>query len=453
MKFTCAACSALALTAAAGVASAQSTDLAAPPANILLSNYNTVPVGPNAGLEGAYVARVGDPSAAWINPAGLTRGQSAELSGSSGLYQLATVAPSAFPNTGGSLQEIPSLVGFTVPKLFGPHWTLGVALLTPTLWQQGTDSQIVTDQPGGKERFAYTADSEFQQVAIAGSAGYAAGRWRVGAGLALLETNISRNATVSDRVATPTGLTTVLLDSAASGSAYHLRPLAGVQYDASKHVLLGAMVRMPALTIHKSGSYTADGVADAGAGSQGLSFFDPSAEFAYRVPFEIHGGAAYVSPRLEIEMDVHGFTRIGAYSILSSSQPVITYADSGTGTAPVIATQPFTGFVSESRGVVNVSAGGHVAFRSGSPWRLHFGVATDRSPVGSADQVFTRVNLRGGTLGLSGTKGGFQFTVGVNYKSGSSDEVALRSLPGIDATQTTIRIRTLGLIYSLAFKF
>jgi hypothetical protein len=63
------------------------------------------------------------------------------------------------------------------------------------------------------------------------------------------------------------------------------------------------------------------------------------------------------------------------------------------------------------------------------------------------------VNLRGGTLGLSGTKGGFQFTVGVNYKSGSSDEVLLRSLPGIAATQSTIRIQTLGLIYSLTFKF
>lgn len=74
-------------------AAPQSTDLAKPPVNILLPNYNTVPVGPNAGLESAYVARVGDPSARWINPAGLSRGETAELSGSSGLYQLSTVTP------------------------------------------------------------------------------------------------------------------------------------------------------------------------------------------------------------------------------------------------------------------------------------------------------------------------------------------------------------------------
>jgi hypothetical protein len=443
----------LALHVGAGIASAQSANLATPPANILLSNYNTVPAGPNAGLEGAYVARVGDPSSVWINPAGLTRGQTAELSGSSGLYQLATVAPSAFPNTGGSLQEIPSLVGVTIPKVLGPHWTLGLALLTPTFWQQNTDSQIVTDLSDGKERFAYTADAQFEQLALTGSAGYTTGRWRLGAGVALIETNISRNATVSDRLSSATGLTTVLIASAASGSAYHLRPLAGVQYDVSEHVMLGAMVRMPGFMIYKTGSYTADGVAAGGAGSQGLSFFDPSAQFEYHFPFEIHGGAGYVSPRFEIEADLHTYTRVAAYAILTSSQPIVTYADAGTGTAPAIETQPFNGFVSESRAVVNVSAGGHFAFRAGSPWRLHFGVETDRSPVGAADQVFTPVNLNGGTLGLSGTKGGFQFTVGLNYRTGTTGEIPLRPLPGTATNESTIRIHTLGLIYSLAYKF
>src|SRR5215467_9078336 len=102
---------------AAGVdAAPQTTDLVKPPVNILLPNYNTVPVGPNAGLEGAYVARVGDPSAGWINPAGLSRGEKTEVSGSSGLYELATVTPTGFGNSGGSFNDIPSLVGITVPK-------------------------------------------------------------------------------------------------------------------------------------------------------------------------------------------------------------------------------------------------------------------------------------------------------------------------------------------------
>jgi len=44
---------------------AQVDDAITPPPNLVLNNYNTVPVGPIGGLEGsAYVARVGDPSAA-----------------------------------------------------------------------------------------------------------------------------------------------------------------------------------------------------------------------------------------------------------------------------------------------------------------------------------------------------------------------------------------------------
>jgi hypothetical protein len=405
----------------------QNPDLVTPPVNILLPNYNSVPVGPNAGTEsGAYVARVGDPSAAWINPAGLSRGASAELSGSSGTFQLATVSPAVLPNSGGSIQNIPSLVGFTVPELFGGRGTLGVAVLTANEWVQGTDSQIIRNGPDGQERFAYSADAQYESIVAAASLGYVTGRWRLGGGLALIETNLERNAVVSDRVATDTSLVSLLIASRGSGTAIQVRPLLGMQYDVSPHVLLGAAVRTPAISLYKSGSYTAEAAADSGAASQGVSFFDPSAPFDYRFPFEIHAGAAYVSPRGEIELDVHGFTPIGAYTLLSSTQPIVTYAVAGNGTAPVT-----------SAGV----------------WRIHFGARTDLSPVSPQDQVFTRVDMYGGTLGLSGTKGALVFTVGVDYHAGSSNNVMLRHLSAADATPTTIRVSTLGLIYSLTYKF
>ena len=68
---------------------AQSVDqVATVPPNVVLSNYDNVPVGPFGGLEGsAYVARVGDPSAAWFNPAGLSRQTGVQISGSAGVYQ------------------------------------------------------------------------------------------------------------------------------------------------------------------------------------------------------------------------------------------------------------------------------------------------------------------------------------------------------------------------------
>jgi hypothetical protein len=162
---------------------------------------------------------------------------------------------------------------------------------------------------------------------------------------------------------------------------------------------------------------------------------------------------AYIASRFQVEADVHGYTGVAAYQLLSSGQPLITYADGPSGSPPVIATQPFSGFTSESRGVVNVSAGGHVRLTADGRWRLHFGLATDRSPVGAAEQVFTRVNLYGGTLGISGTKGGFQFTLGANYREGSSSDFQVRTLPGVGALPPGLRVETLGLIYAISYKF
>jgi hypothetical protein len=102
---------------------------------------------------------------------------------------------------------------------------------------------------------------------------------------------------------------------------------------------------------------------------------------------------------------------------------------------------------------VNVSAGGHVSLTADGRWRVHFGVATDHSPVGDADQVFTPVDLYGGTLGISGTKGGLQFTLGANYRAGTSNAFAVRRLPGIGVIPPGLRVETLGLIYAISYKF
>jgi hypothetical protein len=100
---------------------AQSVDqVATVPPNVVLSNYDNVPVGPFGGLESsAYVARVGDPSAAWFNPAGLSRQTGMQISGSAGVYQWTAVSPQALPNIGGARRQLPSVVGFTVPSAAG----------------------------------------------------------------------------------------------------------------------------------------------------------------------------------------------------------------------------------------------------------------------------------------------------------------------------------------------
>src|SRR6187397_1385029 len=82
---------------------AQADLVTTPPPNLVIANYNSAAVGPYGGLEGtAYVARIGDPSAAWFNPAGLAREVTPQISGSAGVYQRTLVAPRALPNQGGS---------------------------------------------------------------------------------------------------------------------------------------------------------------------------------------------------------------------------------------------------------------------------------------------------------------------------------------------------------------
>jgi hypothetical protein len=441
----------------AGTAFAQppSTDLVTPPANVLLPNYNNVPIGPNAGLEGsAHVARVGDPSAAWLNPAGLSRAESAEISGSSGLFQLVTVSPSTLPSTGGSVTQLPSLVGFTATNVGRKGLTVGLSVLTSSSWSQQTDSQIVFDRGvGGAERFAYSADSDYQQNVGAGSVGWATGRLRLGAGLALLYTSITKNGVVSDRLVGATDLRTFLLEARLTASAFQMRPIFGAQFDVSPHVAIGGMVRTRAFTLMTSAVTTSDGIAQNNSGSAGASFFDDGAQFTNKLPYEFHAGIAYTAPRAEIELDVQAYTPISAYTMIASSEPIATYGSGGTGTAPVVVTRPFPGTISHMQGIANVAAGGRLVLTSNGVWRLHYGVGTDRSPVADDDQMFTKVNLFNWSIGVSGTKGPLQFAAGVNYRSGTSDNVTVRNLQNGQPVTTTIDVRTVGLIYSLSYKF
>lgn len=433
-------------------ASAQIDLVTTPPPNLVLSNYNSAAIGPFGGLEGtAYVARVADPSAAWFNPAGLTRESSPQVSGSAGVYQKTLVAPSALPNDGGSIQQLPNFVGFTVVPREG--FTLGASLLTTNSWNQETDSEVFLTVPGGQQRFAYSADSEFSQRVLAFSAGYHRdGPWRVGGGLAFSMMSLRLVQTAGDRIADASGLRSLLVSARASGSALQLRTQGGVQYDMGRWRFGGA-VRSPGLTIHRSGTMTFDGVLDTNPTSFGASLFDPDADLEYHLPWEFQAGGAYVTDRLELEFDLQMYTSIGAYPLLSTEQPVLIYGDAGGNTPPTVLTRPFAGLTSASDGVVNFGAGGHYRLRSNGDLRLHAGLGSNRSPVQPADRVFTNVDLFTWSLGVSGSWKRVRFAAGINHQSGDAEDVALRNLIDGTVVQSSIDVSVTGFIYSIAYQF
>ena len=434
-------------------AAAQSVDqVATVPPNVVLANYDNVPVGPFGGLEGpAYVARVSDPSAAWFNPAGLARQTSAQISGSAGAYQWTAVSPQALPNRGGSAQQLPNYVGFTFRVR--ERLTAGAALLTTNSWIQEIDSQLITSVPTGQERFAYSADSTFTQRVGAVGAGYESqGPWRVGGGLAFSLVRLRLVQGISDRVAHDTGLDTLLVAARASGSSLQLRAQGGVQYE-TPLVHFGAAVRTPGLTMHREGVVTLDGTLSRGAASLGGSLFDADALFEYRLPWELQAGAAYIRDRVVVEVDLQGYTSIAAHALLATDQPTLIYGDAGTGSPPSVILRPFGGLTSESDGVVNVSVGGHVQPLRHRSFQVHGGFATSRSPVGAADQVFNKVDLSSWTAGVSGAVARFQFALGFNWRLGTTSDVLVRNLLNGDPIRTPVDIRTGGFIYSVAYQF
>lgn len=431
---------------------AQSVDqVTAAPPNLLLANYDTVPVGPFGGLEGsAFAARVGDPSATWFNPAGLSRQTTAEISGSAGVYEYTSVAPQSFANKGGSVQQLPNFAGFTFQVREGV--TAGVVALTTNSWSQGMDMELIRPVTNGQERLAYSADSEFGRRLGAAGVGYQRGAWRAGGGFAFSQMDLRLVTSISDRIADMSGLRTVLVAARASGSALQLRTQGGVQFDTSR-VRLGAAIRTPGLTIHRNGAITLDGTLDGTTGSLGASLFDAEAEFEYRLPWEMQGGAAYVRDRFEVELNVQGYTPIAAYSMLSTGNPTLIYGDTGAGMPPTVISRPFDGLTSASHGVVNVSLGGHVKVMRDRDLRIHTSFGSNQSPVAPEDEVFNKVDLLTWTLGVSGTVARFQFASGLNWRSGAANDILVRNLWNGESVETNIDVRSVGFIYSIGYQF
>jgi hypothetical protein len=443
----------VAACAFAAPALAQVDQVLTPPPNLVLSSYYSVPVGPFGGLEGpAYAARVADPSAAWFNPAGLARKSTAEISGSAGVYQQTSITPQMLANQGGSTQQLPNYVGLT----FAPSAsvTVGAALLTSNAWNQETDAESITAVTGGQQRFAYSSDSDFEQRVLALSAGYHAdgSPWRIGGGLAFSLMDLRLVESASDRLGTANGLKALLVSARSSASALQMRAQAGAQYDTGNWRFGGAL-RTPGATLRKSASVTFDGTLDAGASSLGASVFDSDAETEYHLPWELQGGAAYVRDRVEIEVDLQGYSPISTYSLIATVNPVVVYSDAGAGKPPVVTSQPFQGLSSSSDGVVNVSAGGHVRMMTEHDLRIHGGVGTNRSPVNADDHIFQKVDLTTWTVGVSGTFGKLQFSAGVNRQTGTANDVTFRNLLSGQPVTSNVNVAMTGFIYSLAYQF
>jgi len=434
---------------------AQSTSVATPPPNVLLPNANGVPPGQTANLEGgAYVARADDSSSNWYNPAGLARASTSSVSATGGAYQGTTVKMSAFPDEGGSFTHLPAVVGAVFkPQKGASAWTFGFSVIQSNYWNNAIATQLLISQAPTQERFGYTAASQFSRIQGSLAAAHDSSGWRYGVALAAEFISLEKDQTASDSLQIQTGLSSLVGSSHFTGDVAQLRLTAGVQRDLSKEWKLGATVRLPGVALYSSGVATIEGVAAARGQNASVNLFAPDARFQYKVPLQAAVGVAYVRPRFEAELSVRATASQSSYSLFSSDASVTTVADDGRGGPPVTQVRPWTGLTSYPRGFADAAIGGHVVVTENGIWKLHFGYATNRSPVTSQDQVFNAVDLHAITVGIGGQVKHFQASLGLRYEFGTSADTVIHELPTGQPVTTNFSVRNLGAIYSFAYLF
>lgn len=432
--------------------------ITSPPPNLIVPNYNGIPSGPLGGLEGsAHIARSADAAAPWFNPAGLSQAGT-QLSGSVGNYQFTTVTPAQLPNSGGSTQHLPNLVGATA-KFKG--FTVGFSLVTVISWSTSLDSvyNLTNAATGSPARFSYSADSGISQNVQAVAIGRDLGKkWRLGLGVAITQTSMYSDQVITDRIATPQANRTLIFASRADGSDSAIRFTIGTQFQPVPWLKLGLVSRNPGLRYGSSGTVALDSTLDGGGPSIGATLYDGSAAFAFKTPYQIGAGVALVGNRGEIEFDFRGYAAVHSYTLLSSSQPLTIYTDPGNNTGGSIETQPFPAITTHFTAVRNYMGGGHIrildkVFGKAFPLTVHAGIGTDHSPVPTDEtQVFAHADFMAYTTGLSGSLGKFTFAFGVNSRRGTADNLVLRNLI-TGPVQAQLDIDTIGITYALNYKF
>jgi hypothetical protein len=444
----------------AAVAAAQTAaplpQVAVPPINITLPNYSSVAVGEIGSLEAnASLVRANDSSTAWYNPAGLGLATQSSVSGSAGTFQVGRIRPEEVPSSGGSFQQIPSTVGFTIKNLFGnPDWAGGLSIAHVNAWSQSlsTAQGVVVDPNAGRLMYSGVSDMSgwMANLAVARRTGR---RLRLGASLDVQKTDIDRDGAQSALLLTGTDLGSFLVDSRVSASVVHLRGSVGAHYDITPAFRLGALVRTPGLAISRSGSFSHEGAMSVGTSTTTASFFEPGGDVEYRVPFEFKVGLAVLLERVQVEVDVNTWTGGDPYAAFRSTATWTIVTDPGNGSAPTVQTPALAAPIVDPAAVINVAIGGQYRLNASGSWMIHGGFATDRSPVGPEDTFFTKAHMQALTVGVSGRTTLILGSVGLRYQWGTTGEVSLRRFQDSSQLKTRFKLSTIGIVYSVGLLF
>ena len=424
------------------------------PPSIAITNYDRVPVGQEEALEaGAFVARVGDTTAGWYNPAGMATMDRSAIGASASGFQTDLLALEGVARQRGggmSIYQLPSFFGAVLGRevIDAERWRIGFTITKPTSW-----GQEIVGGSAGDQRIAYSSHVNLATLVPMFSASYAPlPALRFGAGIGVAITSLSAVQSLSEQVSTPTTANAFLRTLDASGTVWNLTGTLGVQWDVTSNLVVGAMIRLPGIKIIQAGKLSYQGMENQATPWNNTFFSDQDATFDYRLPFDANAGIAWRSRVFEVEADVRFHAAIPAYSLFSSEKPVLVTTTSPTTGVPVYSSQPFPTVTNGAKAVWNFAVGGR--YNLDQAWSLHAGFFTDGSPTdASGERVFRSVDMYGVTLGAKVRGDHLSGSLGLGYAWGSSRPFDFGdSVTGTPIT-TRLTVTSLSLLYAVAYKF
>ncbi|HEX9842655.1 MAG TPA: hypothetical protein VGC20_07885, partial [bacterium] len=178
---------------------------------------------------------------------------------------------------------------------------------------------------------------------------------------------------------------------------------------------------------------------------------DGDVETEYRLPWELGLGLAWVQPEWEAELDATYYRKIDPYKLV---HPIDVLVITNIGGTPNSGTVQEPGVTFEGRSFVNVALGGRL--RVGASTWLNGGLYTDRAPgTFSGDELFSKVDFVGVTLGATLEREHSTSSMGVVYLQGDSSE-PFQATPGIiptPARTVTIEHRELSFVLAGSLSF
>jgi hypothetical protein len=428
----------------------------------ILANPQRMPVGALAVAEGgAVVARVDDATAAFNNPAGLARLSRASISGSLSVLEYNRTLSRA---DGGSASSdayrlTPSHVGWagrwdeTADAGATPGWALSLA--APVDWACSAESRASTDTA---ERLD-TGSGSYSCYVPAIAAGWTlpAG-WTLGGAFEGWMTQYRHDlgTTISS---TADDITTVRTVSE-SGRALHLRLALGTQWQGANWAF-GAVLRTPGISVSDQGEARVSSMSSEAGTSVQTMVDDSSVGFDLRHPWAATCGLAWRPiDELVLEGDVAVQAGIGERTIIDQATGTAVVRSAG-GTSSTTYVQP------ERTATFAPTLGLRGGLAWTTPWHprggdlaVHLGGWIDPSPVEDGE-VFTSLDLLGGSLGLSYDRGPSSLIIAGSYITSGSLTDALGYLqtpeagfdPALSDPGTRYSLRTFAISIGSTYRF